>query len=126
MLIERRQDLRLTLESPQSFHVLGELLGKDFDRYVPPELSVAGAIDFAHPADSQESYDLERAQGGSLRNPRAVPCGIPSFIRHAGQRPPNEVPSGRPAPQAEQTETDIYVLPRGGTMRVQQNGASDN
>ena len=49
-MVERGQHLRLALESSQSFGVVGELIGEDFDRHVATELGVLGSVDLTHPA----------------------------------------------------------------------------
>jgi len=57
-MVQRREYLRLSLESSQSFGVLGELLGEHFDRDIPPELQVLRPVNFAHSAFADELEDL--------------------------------------------------------------------
>ena len=57
-VVERGEDLRFSLESGESFFVSSELVGKDLDRYVAPELSISCPIDFAHPAFADGLDDL--------------------------------------------------------------------
>ena len=64
-VIQRREDLRLPLESSEAFRIAGEQLWKDFDRDVTIQLGVAGAIDLTHPADAEEGSDLVRAEASA-------------------------------------------------------------
>ena len=63
-MIEGRERLGLTFESRESFFVARECLGQDFDRYVPPELGVARAVDFSHAPDSDERENFVSAKLG--------------------------------------------------------------
>src|SRR4030095_7555228 len=49
-VVERGQDLRLALEPRQSVRIENEISRKKFDRDVPIQLRIAGAINFAHSA----------------------------------------------------------------------------
>jgi hypothetical protein len=49
-VIERRQHLRLALESSHAIGILRERLGQDLDGNVAVELGVSGAPDLSHPA----------------------------------------------------------------------------
>ena len=57
-MVQRREDLGLSLESPQSFRVLGELIRQDLDRHIPAELPVSRPIDLSHPAFADRLEDL--------------------------------------------------------------------
>ena len=52
-VVQGCKDLGLSLESGESFFVLGELIGQDLDRDIPAELCIAGAVDLA--SSRQES-----------------------------------------------------------------------
>ena len=51
-MVQRREHSRFALEAREPVRVGGEGARQDLDRDVAPELAVAGAIDFAHPADA--------------------------------------------------------------------------
>ncbi len=57
-VVQRGEDLGFSLESPQAFFVLGELVGKDFDRHIPAELPIPGPIDLPHPTFANGLEDL--------------------------------------------------------------------
>jgi len=57
-MVQRREDLRLSVESGEALFVLSEPLGKNLDGYVPPKLGVLCPIDLAHPAFAYELEDL--------------------------------------------------------------------
>ena len=42
-MVERGKDFSLALKSSQPLRFLGELIGRDFDRDIPAELSVPGS-----------------------------------------------------------------------------------
>ena len=48
-MVHRRKNLRLPLESSQSFRVMCELIGQHLDRDIPVELPISGPIDISHP-----------------------------------------------------------------------------
>jgi hypothetical protein len=54
-VVERSKKLRFPFEAVQPLSVLREFFGKDFDGNVAPELGVPRAIDFPHPARTNES-----------------------------------------------------------------------
>ena len=62
-MVQRCEDLRLSLESGEALFVLSELFGKNLDGYVPPQLSVPCPIDLPHPAFA---YGLEDLVVGEL------------------------------------------------------------
>ena len=66
-MIQRSKKPRLALEPRQTLFVLRERFGKDFDRDFTTELGVAGAINFAHPARTDEREDLVVTESGSGR-----------------------------------------------------------
>ena len=57
-VIERRQDLRLALETRDPIGLQREELRKDLQRDVAIEVRVTRAIDLAHPARAQRHGDL--------------------------------------------------------------------
>ena len=57
-MIERGEDLRLSLEPGDALGVVGEAIRQDLNRHVATELRVARAIDLAHPARAQWRGDL--------------------------------------------------------------------
>ena len=59
---ERGEHLCLALESRDAVRIGGERIGQDFQRDVPGQLRVAGAIHLAHPARAQGGVDDIRAQ----------------------------------------------------------------
>ena len=61
-MIERGEVLRLSLESSQTFGVVGEGVGQDLQRDVAMQLGVAGAIDLAHAAGTDGGLDLIRSE----------------------------------------------------------------
>src|SRR5437879_2513578 len=56
-MIQRREELRFTLESGNSVRVGDEELRQDLDRDLAPELCVARAVDFAHAAGADRADD---------------------------------------------------------------------
>jgi len=62
-VIERRQDLSLALEALHALVVSGERFGQNFDRHLALQLRIGGAINLAHPASSNEGFDLVPADG---------------------------------------------------------------
>ena len=57
-MIERGEELRFTLEPGEPIGVGGEEIRQYFQGDVPTELSVARAVDFAHPAGTEQCDDL--------------------------------------------------------------------
>jgi hypothetical protein len=57
-MIQRRQELGLTLEPGQPFRVPGEFLRQDLDGHLSAEIPVEGAINLAHPALAELFLDL--------------------------------------------------------------------
>ena len=53
-VIERGEQLRLSLEAPHALGIARKLGGQDFQRDVPVELRVMRAIHLAHPAHTQQ------------------------------------------------------------------------
>ena len=60
-MVERRQHLRFTSETRETFGVEREGLGQDFQRDVAIELRVARAIHLAHAARAERGHDFVRA-----------------------------------------------------------------
>jgi len=63
-MIERRDRLRLTLESSAELFVLRDARGKDLDRDVAPEARVAAAIDLAHASGADGRNDFVWTESG--------------------------------------------------------------
>ncbi len=61
-MVERGEQARFTFESSQTFTVGDERLRKDLDRDLAAESRIAGAIDLAHSARTQQRFDLVHAQ----------------------------------------------------------------
>ncbi len=57
-VVERREDVRLTLEACNAVSVAGERARQDLDGDVALETSVAGFVDFAHAAFTQRVEDF--------------------------------------------------------------------
>jgi hypothetical protein len=57
-MVQRGEDLGLSLESPQSLRFPGELIGQDLDRHVPTQLPVSRPIHLSHPALADGLEDL--------------------------------------------------------------------
>ena len=53
-MVERSKKLRFPLEAVEPLSVLREPFGKDFDGDVTTELGIPSAIDFPHPARTNE------------------------------------------------------------------------
>ena len=57
-VVQRGQDLCLTLKAGEAFGIVGERLRQDFDRDVAVQLRIARPIHFSHPAGPQGGEDL--------------------------------------------------------------------
>ena len=57
-VIELREEASLAFETSETFLVLRELVGEDFDSDVAAELRVAGAVDLAHATFADGLEDL--------------------------------------------------------------------
>src|SRR5262249_35498710 len=66
-MIQRSCGAGLLLEALQPLLVFGEYRWQDFDRHVATEPSVAGAIDFTHPARAKGRDDFVRPEGCARR-----------------------------------------------------------
>ena len=64
-MIERRESLRLALETPQAFGVVGKEPRQDFDRNVPLQTAIATTIDFAHATGTDGVCNLVRSDPGT-------------------------------------------------------------
>ena len=65
-MVQRSQDLRLALKASQTLRVVRKVRRQDFERDLPPELGIAGAIDLAHKPRRPEARQLRRARSGGL------------------------------------------------------------
>ena len=63
-VVERRQDLRFTLEAGESVGVLGEMRGKSLDRNLAVQSGVEREVDLPHAPPAEFAFDLEWADGG--------------------------------------------------------------
>ena len=64
-MVQRGQDLGLTLEAGQAVGVISKHVRQDLQRHVPVQLGVTGAIDLAHAARSDEGGHFVRAEAGT-------------------------------------------------------------
>jgi hypothetical protein len=64
-MIERGNGARFLLEAAETIGVMRERVGEDFEGDVASEASVAGAIDFTHPAGAERRDDFVRSEFGS-------------------------------------------------------------
>ena len=64
-MIERREQLRLALESRDAIRIAGEEGGEDLDRDVAAQARVARPIHFAHAARADGGNNLGRAESGA-------------------------------------------------------------
>jgi hypothetical protein len=64
-VIELREEASLAFETNETFLVLQELLGKDFDSNVSSAFGVAGSIDFSHSTRTDRLDDFVLAELGS-------------------------------------------------------------
>ena len=72
---ERSDRVRFALEAGQPIGVGGECRRQDLDRDLPPQLRVARAIHFAHPAGAERVQDLVPAEsraGSQAHQPRII------------------------------------------------------
>jgi hypothetical protein len=83
-VIERGEDLSLTLETLHPLFVSREGLGQDFDCHLAPQFCVRGAIDLAHSSGAESAQDLVRAEARSDGEGHFVPL----FVKRKGFYPP--------------------------------------
>jgi hypothetical protein len=57
-VIQRRGRFRLQLEAPKTLDVSGKRRREDFDRDISSESRIAGAIDLAHSARTEQAINL--------------------------------------------------------------------
>ena len=57
-VIQRGEQLRLALETPQPLRPSSEGVRQDLDCHVPIELAIAGPIHLAHPAGAEQGGDF--------------------------------------------------------------------
>ena len=67
LVVERRQDLRFSLESGETLAVLRERVGKDLERDLAAQLGVPGAIHLTHAAHTERPDDFVGAQARAAR-----------------------------------------------------------
>jgi len=85
-MIERRERLRLALETHQAIGVEGKRLRQDLERNITIEPRVAGPVDLAHPASTERRREGVGPEPGSRRqhssnHPASVMTGnIPAAI----------------------------------------------
>ena len=72
-MIQRGEHLRFALEAREPLRINREGRRQDFDRDVAIQLRVARAIDFAHPADTEQAVDAEHPDLRSDRAPLEQP-----------------------------------------------------
>src|SRR6516225_21742 len=82
-MIERRQYLRLALETRHAVGIRGESVGQQFDRDLAPELRVGGAPDLTHAALAELGGDAV-VRDGLLRTHGVRISGIVSLSRRFG------------------------------------------
>ena len=61
-MIERREHACFPLESREAIRIVRESIRQDFERHVAAELSVVGALDFAHAARADRGLHFVRAE----------------------------------------------------------------
>src|SRR5258708_5454087 len=61
-MIEGREHLRLAAEARHTVGISDERGGQNFQRYIPPEPGVSGAIDLAHATSAERPADLVRPE----------------------------------------------------------------
>jgi hypothetical protein len=66
-MIQRGQNLRLSLEARQTRRIALELTGQNLDGHLAPELGVGCTIDLAHAASTQRRDNFVRAQAEARR-----------------------------------------------------------
>ena len=57
-MVERREELGLSLETGESFGIPGDVVRQDFDRHIPAELSASRPINLPHAAFSNGLEDF--------------------------------------------------------------------
>ena len=88
-MVERREHLRLALESREAFAIAGERVGQDLDRDLASELGVARAIHLAHPAGAERRNDLVRTE--------LVPAAEVHWDRHSSRNKKSRPLANAPA-----------------------------
>ena len=71
-MVERREQLRFTLEAGEAIGIENEGVRQDFQRHVTVERRVACAIDLAHSASANGRNDFIRAEAGAVREGHRV------------------------------------------------------
>ena len=64
-VIERREDLRFSLELGEPTRIAGKCLWEDLERHLAVQLGVGGLVDLAHPALADEGGDVVMAESGA-------------------------------------------------------------
>ena len=93
-MVERGQHLRLALESRDALGIERQGFRQYFDRHLAPQLRVARAVDFAHPARAERGNDFVNAETstgrqrhGCLRRGLYVVVYETARVVRAGYRP---------------------------------------
>ena len=61
-MIQCREQTGLALEASAAFRIARQVSWEQFDRDLPAETQVPGAVHFAHPADAEDVDNLKRAE----------------------------------------------------------------
>src|SRR5262249_31793989 len=75
-MIQRCEQLRLALETRRTIGIRGEQFRENFERDVAIEFRIAGAIDLAHPARSEQRRDFVVAESHARREGHVNVRGI--------------------------------------------------
>jgi hypothetical protein len=66
-MVERRKRLRLVFEPGQPIGIVDQRVGEDFDRDLPIEMEITGAVDLTHAAGTERILDHVRTESGTGR-----------------------------------------------------------
>jgi hypothetical protein len=64
-MVQRGERFCFALEPREALRGVGEHIRENFDRHIPIQLPVPGAIDLAHPAGAEGGEDLVRAEAST-------------------------------------------------------------
>src|SRR5712664_4700472 len=79
-MIQRREHLRFTLKTGQTFRIAGEDLRQDLDRHVAAELRIPGTIHLPHAAGAEGRLDFVWPNPCSGRKAHPLTPGKVGFI----------------------------------------------